>query len=169
VPLHVIHADMRSFRLPEQVDLVLCEFDALNHIPREADLAQVARSVARALRPGGHFFFDVNNRDAFRKVWARGTMWLEIPGVVLVMRGSYDAKRNRGVTECEWFLREGALWRRHTETVEQVCWTQAEVRRTLRAAGFDQVRTWDATPFFKGAARIEPGCRTFYRARKSAS
>jgi hypothetical protein len=38
---------MRSFRLPEPVDLVLCEFDALNHVPRKADLARVARAIVR--------------------------------------------------------------------------------------------------------------------------
>jgi SAM-dependent methyltransferase len=65
LPLGVLRADMRSFRLPEPVDLVLCEFDALNHVPRKADLARVARAVARALRPGGYFYFDVNNHLAF--------------------------------------------------------------------------------------------------------
>src|SRR5512147_27301 len=38
VPLQVLRADMRTFRLPEPVDLVLCEFDALNHVPRRTDL-----------------------------------------------------------------------------------------------------------------------------------
>jgi SAM-dependent methyltransferase len=64
-----MRGDMRNFRLPERGDLVLCEFDALNHVPRKEDLARVANSVSRALRPGGHFFFDVNNRLAFEKFW----------------------------------------------------------------------------------------------------
>jgi SAM-dependent methyltransferase len=127
----------------------------------------VAKSAARALKPGGYFFFDVNNRDAFRKVW-KGSWWLEIPGLVLVMRGSYDRARDRGVTECEWFIREGALWRRHHEHIEQIAWTPAEMRRMLREAGFDQVRAWDATPFFKDHSGTIPGCRTYYRARRGA-
>lgn len=52
-PLRVIVGDMRDFRLPEPVDLILCEFDALNHLKRKADLALVGRAVSRALRPGG--------------------------------------------------------------------------------------------------------------------
>src|SRR5690242_10520551 len=56
-PLRVIHADMREFRLPELVDLILCEFDALNHVPQKQDLARVAGAVSQALRPGGHFYF----------------------------------------------------------------------------------------------------------------
>src|SRR5208337_186112 len=61
LPVRVFRADMRHFRLPQSVDLVTCEYDALNHVPRRADLRFVAKAVQRALRPGGHFFFDVNN------------------------------------------------------------------------------------------------------------
>jgi SAM-dependent methyltransferase len=92
VRMRVLHADMRSFRLPETVDLVTCEFDAVNHIPRKDDLDRVARAVASALRPGGWFFFDVNSQAAFEKVWT-GTWRHELPGVVLVMHGGYDRRR----------------------------------------------------------------------------
>jgi len=165
--LQVIRGDMRDFRLPERVDLMLCEFDALNHIPRKEDLARVARSVARALRPSGHFFFDVNNRLAFEKIWP-GVWWIERPGVVLVMRGGcVESDGVRGRTDVEWFVREGSFWRRKHEHIEQVSWTAAEVRRAMRDAGFDRVRAFDATPFFTGDPRIEPGCRSFYLARKA--
>src|SRR4051812_3236540 len=56
----VIRSDMRSFRLPERVDLITSEYDALNHIADRSDLSKVATAVARALNPGGHFYFDVN-------------------------------------------------------------------------------------------------------------
>jgi hypothetical protein len=48
MPLRVLRGDMREFRLPEPVDLVLCEFDALNHVPRKGDLAPVAVTVREA-------------------------------------------------------------------------------------------------------------------------
>ena len=165
LPLRIFRADMRDFRLPEQVGLVLCEFDALNHVARKTDLKRVALAVARALQPGGYFFFDVNNRRAFEKIWP-GSSWVEQPGVVLLMHGGYDRERERGWTSVEWFLREGKLWRRHRERVEQVAWTSAEIRRTLRDAGFDRVRAWDAT-LFRDDTKISPGCRTFYLARKA--
>ena len=166
LPLHVIHSDMRDLRLPEPVDLILCEFDALNHLTRKADLARVARAVARALRPGGHFYFDVNNRLAFQVVWP-GAWFSERPRVAIVMHGRYDRERERGVSDVEWFVREGKLWRRHHERIEQVAWTAAEIRQTLRAAGFDRVTAYDATRFFVGDPKIRPGCRTFYLAHKS--
>lgn len=165
LPLRILQADMRDFRLPERVGLALCEYDALNHVPRKTDLKRVARAVSRALQPGGYFFFDVNNRRAFEKIWPR-TSWVEKPGVALVMHGGYDRERDRGWLNVEWFLREGKLWRRHHERVEQVAWTSAEIRRTLRDAGFDRVRAWDAR-LFSRMPNLSPGCRTFYLARKA--
>ena len=166
LPLRVLAGDMRHFRLPEPVDLVLCEFDALNHVERTSDLARVARAVSRALRPGGHFYFDVNNRLAFETIWP-GTWWVEKPGVALVMHGGYDRQRDRAWTDLEWFLRDGRCWRRRHERIEQVAWTRAQMKDALHKAGFDRIRAFDAAPFFTGDPRIRPGCRTFYLARKS--
>jgi SAM-dependent methyltransferase len=165
LPFRVVRGDMRDFRLPQLVDLILCEFDALNHVDRKSDLARVGRAVGQALRPGGWFYFDVNNRLAFEKIWP-GTWWTEKPGVALVMHGGYDRKRDRGWTNVEWFLQKGAWWRRSRERIEQVAWTRAEITETLRRSGFDRVRAFDATPFFTGDPKIVPGCRTFYLAHK---
>ena len=165
VEFRVERADMRRFRVGEQVDLVLCEFDALNHVDRKQDLALVARAVARALRPGGWFFFDVNNRLAFEKVWP-GTWFYDQPDLAMVMHGGYDSRRDRGWTECDWFIREGRRWRRQQERVEQVAWTETEMRRTLRAAGFSQIQAWDTTQF---RPSIPAGARTFYLATKAGT
>jgi SAM-dependent methyltransferase len=166
VPLHVLRADMRTFRLPEPVDLILCEYDALNHVPRKADLRLVANAVARALRPGGYFYFDVNNRQGFKRYWP-STVWIEKAGVAVVMHGGHDRLHDRAWSDLEWFVRDGNCWKRHHERVEEVCWSPPEIRRVLREAGFSQVRAWDATPFFKNNPLIRRGCRTVYLARKS--
>jgi SAM-dependent methyltransferase len=164
--LGVIQADMRSFRLPKPVDLITCEFDAINHVPRKTDLGRVAGCAARALRPGGHFFFDVNNSLGFKKYWS-GTVWMEKPGVVLVMRNDHNRAADRAWSDIEWFIREGNCWRRRQERVEEVCWSGAEIRRSLRDAGFERVDGWDAAPFFRDNPAVGRGCRTVYLARKA--
>jgi len=166
VPLRVFRADMRTFRLPEPVDLITCEFDALNHVPEERGLTLVAKAVARALLPGGHFYFDVNNSLAFRKMWP-DTWWIDTPDVAMVMHGGYDPKRDRAWSDVEWFIREGNLWRRRRERVEEVCWTASEIRRALRRAGFGRITAWDAAPLLTSDPMIRPGYRTFYLARKA--
>jgi SAM-dependent methyltransferase len=164
MPIRVLRADMRDFRLPQQVDLITCQFDALNHIPQKRDLHRVLKSVALALRPGGHFTFDANNQLAFERIWSH-TWFIEKDPVVMVMHGGHKTGTDRAWTDVEWFIREGENWKRHREHVEEVCWSAAETREALARAGFDRVKTWDAAPFFEDAM-TRPGNRTFWRARK---
>ncbi len=165
LPVRVLRADMRSFRLPEAVDLILSEYDAVNHVPHKADLRKVANAVFRALRPRGYFFFDVNNARAFKKYWT-GTFWVEKPGLVLAMRNGHRKQLDRAWSDLELFVRAGTHWQRHHERVEEVCWSSREIRTIFKDAGFDGVRAWDAAPFWKNPA-ITHGCRTIYLARKS--
>lgn len=169
--VRVIHADMRDFRLPQPADLITCEFDAVNHIPKKSDLLRVAKCAVRALRRGGSFYFDVNNRRGFERYWGL-TQWIEKPGVVVVMQCGQDAANDRAWTDVHWFVREkdSVLWQRHDERVEQVCWSEAEVWDTLRKAGFAEVQAWDAAPFFgggSGSGLIDAGCRTVYLATRN--
>jgi SAM-dependent methyltransferase len=169
LPLHVLRGDMRSFRLPKAVDLITCEFDALNHVPRMADLRRVAKAVARALRPGGHFFFDVNNSLGFERYWT-GTVWFETPHAAVVMRNGHNRGADRAWCDIDLFIRDGRCWRRRRERVKEVCWDSGEIRRVFQENGFEQLRAWDAAPFFiKDNPLIVPGCRTVYLARKKAA
>jgi SAM-dependent methyltransferase len=161
----VLQADMRSFKIPERVDLITCEGDALNHIPKKQDLRRVARCVARALAPGGYFFFSINTPIGFRKYWT-GTVCVEKPGAIMVMRNGHNQKADHAWCDVDWFISEGNHWRRRRERVEEVCWTREEIRHVFLMAGFDQLRAWDAAPFFKNNAMISPGCYTIYLGRK---
>jgi SAM-dependent methyltransferase len=165
--VRVIQADMRTFVLPEPVDLVTCEFDAINHLPRKSDFDRVARAAARALRPGGWFYFDVNTRRAFQEIWPR-CWFVETAEWVLAAHGGYNRRREMGWSNFDWFLPAGRLWRRFRERYEQVCWSEREIRRSLRRAGFRSVRCWDASELVRGVDWRRPGWRMFYLARKSA-
>jgi SAM-dependent methyltransferase len=160
----VLQADMRAFRLPRRVDLVVCEYDAVNHVPRKSDLSRVARSVARALNPGGWFYFDVNNRPGFERYWVL-THWIEQPGLGVLLRGSHKRGSDRAAIDIDWFIREGKRWRRECERVEEVCWSPAEISSALRGAGFTGIRAWDAARLFPRNPLIRRGCRTVYLAR----
>ena len=165
LPVHVKLGDMRSFRLAREVDLVTCESDALNHLSGKSELAKVAKAVARALRPGGWFFFDVNNAAGFRRYWT-GNVWVEKPAVLLVMRNGHSRNAQRAWSDVELFIRDGRRWKRQHERVEEVCWSRDEIQRALRSAGFGSLRSWDAAPFFHGNSPVTRGCHTIYLAQK---
>jgi len=164
--VRVLQADMRTFRLPEPVDLILSEYDAVNHVPHKSDLRKVAGAASRALRPGGYFYFDVNNARGFKKYWT-GTFWIEKPNLLVSMRNGHRPQLDRAWTDIDLFVREGTRWQRHHERVEEVCWDSAEVRRILGEAGFNRLRAWDAAPFWKNQTWGR-GCRTIYLAHKTA-
>ena len=164
LPVTVIEADTREFVLPAPVDLVTCEFDALNHVPRRTDLGRVLRRVKAALVAGGHFAFDVNHEICFRHTWTR-TWFVDHPPVAAVMQGSYRSGSQRARIGIDWFVQRGRSWQRYQEEVEEVCWSRAELARELRAAGFAVVRRWDAAPFLRDGI-TRPGFRSFWLARK---
>ena len=55
----LLRQDIRSLRLPEPVDLVTSNFDALNHLTGEGDLRNAFQRIAANLRSGGHLYFDL--------------------------------------------------------------------------------------------------------------
>jgi hypothetical protein len=94
-------------------------------------------------------------------------LYIEKPGVAVVMHGGCDRSGERAWSDIEWFIRDGRHWRRRHEHVEEVCWTASEIRSALRDAGFDTIRAWDAAPLLRNDPSIRPGYRTFYLARKA--
>lgn len=165
LPVRVICADMRTFRLPEQVDVVTCEFNPLNHLPRRTDLAGAARAVRRALQPGGYFYFDVNTRRALEEFHA-SAHWFEQQNFCMALHGGYDPRRKKGWSDVEWFLRAGKFWRRHRERIENLWWTDREVRSTLRRAGFSRLRSWDGAEVRPRLSGSRPGYDIYYLAQR---
>ena len=158
-------ADMRSFRLPEPVDLLLCEFAALNALDRRAELARVFRAVARALRPGGMFAFDVNTPLAFTSQ-TPGGHWTETPEFKVVMHGPVEDRGRRIPLHVEWFLRERGLFRHVRETIVHVAWTEAEIRRELARAGFAKIRVFDGADVRPKAMKTKRGTDLYFRAER---
>lgn len=166
LPVRVLCADMRSLRLPEAVGLVTCEFASLNHVSRKTDLAQVLRTAGRVLRPGGYFLFDINTPRSFAEQYA-ATQWFEARDFKLVLRGSFNRRRGKARLDFEWFMPRGSLWRHHREQVENICWSDGEIRRGLRRAGFSSIRVWDGMDVRPRIAGARRGFDTYYLAQKS--
>jgi SAM-dependent methyltransferase len=156
VKVRVRRGDMRRFAVARPVDLVLCEFASLNHVDHRRELARVLRCAARALAPGGLLLFDVNTPLA-TKLQVAPVQFFEHENFLLVMRGEPSDRDRRVEVRLDWLLPAGrGLFRRARETISACCWSEAEIRRELRRAGFDSIRTFDGMdvrPPMKGAVR----------------
>ena len=167
-PVQVLRADMREFELPEKVDIVVCEYDAINHVPDKSDLGRVARAVNRALVPGGYFYFDVNTKSMFEQRWAV-PYYVEQRDVSMVLHGGYDTQTDKGWLNADFFIRDGRRWRRSKDRIDSVWWSDAEIRESLQEAGFENIQAVDLRDLpVEGVANFPPGWMIFYVAQKAS-
>ena len=158
-----LHQDMRQIRLPERVDLATSMFDSLNHMTTRRDLLRTFRGVARALRPGGYFMFDLNNERCYRRLWTQaGTM--EHEDFTLVLQSRYEPARRRATCFVTIFSRDGDQYSRSGEVVEERFYPREEVSQLLAQAGFRIVERQD----FNFTEAPEVGnIKTWYVARRA--
>jgi DNA-binding winged helix-turn-helix (wHTH) protein len=169
LPISVHCQDMRDFRLPHPVELVLAEFASLNNLADRRDLCHVLESVARALTADGWFLFDVNTPVALRTQYPPTYYFDEDTTFKLVQRGSLEADKRRARIDFDWFVpsgRSGRMWHHVRETLWHVCWTDREIRCALRVAGFDRVRSFDGIDVRPTQPVEKRGADAYYLARK---
>lgn len=112
LPIDLREGDMRDFSVDEPVDLVICPFRSLLHLPTWHDRRLLFERVATALRPGGRFAW---NAFAFsptiaaqlegKRVQRPGGLWEEAHYVAADSR--IELTRGRGETTlgtiCLWW------------------------------------------------------------------
>lgn len=75
--VRLLRADMRTFELPERVDMAYCLFDSFCHNTTDADAIATLRATASALRRGGVFIAELTHpADFFADTRTRGSRGL---------------------------------------------------------------------------------------------
>jgi SAM-dependent methyltransferase len=156
--------DARTFDMPDRFDAALSTFDALNHVMTADDLAAVFRSTHAALKSGGYFAFDLNREQAYTDLWPRTSAIVE-RDMVSIAEGSYNAFLRTAYCDVTLFRLAGAVWVRSDFRMTQYCHREDDVNNALYAAGFAEVRRYDAAVDLGMYGNIGQG-RTFYLARK---
>ncbi|MHB1004665.1 MAG: class I SAM-dependent DNA methyltransferase [Chloroflexota bacterium] len=138
--------DMRSFAVPEPVDLISCGYDSLNYLLEPGDVLSTFRRVAAELRPGGLFAFDVNTAWMYENVHD-GTHFAEGEGLAVAVQGTYDRETRLAVAKLTGFVQREAVWERFDETHYQRAHTDAELAAALRVAGLTEVARYHCFAF----------------------
>ena len=137
--LHV--ADMRALPTLGRFDLVTCICDSLNYMLTEEDLSAAFEGVARNLRPGGLFAFDLITIGAFRASFPGDTASEVENAFFCWRRPAEDGVVEPGATftaVVEVFVTDdGECWRRHSTLHEQRHHPPALVERLLDEAGME--------------------------------
>lgn len=145
-PPFLLHQSMSRLRLMGQVDAAVSTLDALNYLTRPSELQETFRRVAKYLRPGGLFLFDVNTPYKLRRM--DGQIWLdETEDVYCVWRTEFSRRTRICTYWVDLYRRnDDDTWDRSVEEHRERAWEEDELRQWLADAGFDQVRlTGDMT------------------------
>ena len=138
-------ADMRA--LPRwgrfrRVDLVTCLDDALNYLPAEPDLDAAFAGIARSLRRGGLFVFDLNSLRTYRTAFAQ-SFSVDAGDVRFVVCGEAAPDALAGavcLSRIEVHTRDAdGAWRRRVSEHAQRHWPTDTVCARLAEAGLRPV------------------------------
>jgi SAM-dependent methyltransferase len=141
-PIHLSRQNMESFRIPEQVTLAVCMFDAVNHLVTARAMLSAFRRVYDALKPGGCFVFDVNNELCYQTVWQQTEVTAQ-KDFTIILQNSYDQLTRCAESRVSIFVRKGKLFKRERETVRERYYPEDELGSLLRRAQFQVLESMD--------------------------
>ena len=153
---------LQELRLPRAVDMAVCALDSLDYILDPDDCKEAIRRAYKALNPGGIFIFDVNTPEKFRAM--DDQVFLdEDDDVYCVWRGEFDEGTNICSYGMDLFQREGKLWRRSFEEHREYAYSQEQLTKFLKDAGFTHIEVYADREF----TAPRPGeQRIYFKARK---
>jgi len=135
-----VHADARSFRLPEKYAVVISVFDSLNHILTIEELTKVFVNVHAALEPGGVFFFDLNMAAGYFLTWNDNYGIVE-DDLVCVVRTDWDVENRTARFDTTIFNTPDG-WQRVDLTIHQKCYDPEEIVTALEATDFTGIECY---------------------------
>ncbi|MHC4391628.1 MAG: class I SAM-dependent methyltransferase, partial [Planctomycetota bacterium] len=128
--------DMRALSDVECFDGAICLFTAFGYFSDEENL-DVLRRVRRALRPGGRFVLDVQNRDFIMAHFLRYIVHERPSGELMVDRNAFDPLTGRTSLRRSYVLHDrrvdGELSVR-TYNLQELQWLFRDVGLTFEAA-----------------------------------
>ncbi|MGB9456535.1 MAG: class I SAM-dependent methyltransferase [Bryobacteraceae bacterium] len=137
-------ADAASFHLPGVCDAAVSTFDSLNHLLEPAALEAAFRNIAAALRPGGLLAFDMLLEEAYSTRWGESFALVRADHLLTITGAAFDSRsRIARITVTMLRLLEAA-WQRSDVTIEERCYSPAEISRALALAGFGEPLCYDA-------------------------
>lgn len=130
--------------LDTRFDAAVCTFDSLNYFVAKGAVDGLFRFVARSLRRGGLFVFDVNTRRKLEEVFGSSHHGDDLGDFAYVWRNRYDEG-----TRCTKFLitlfqqDTSGRYVRSEETHTQCWFSHESLRQAAESAGFEVMATTD--------------------------
>ena len=129
--------DLRRLHLPYPVDLITCNYDALNYLLTVRDLYKVLLAFDRNLMPNGHLIFDMIT-DAWRASGAtRYTEKIAAPGIFSFWYVVWNAQnRRRTVVITNFIKKHDGSFRREREVHRERAYPISVICALLCCCGY---------------------------------
>ena len=152
--------DMRQLRLPQPVDLVTCQFEALNYLTTTDDLQSALASFGRALTPGGSAVFDVTTERQDDPVENRLVYLQRSLSRSVTVRTEYDPLSRTQTARLEVADATGAKVEIHCQRAHTV----DDVTTAIAASGLELVAVHDLGDILPAGSE-SAGCTVFLARR----
>lgn len=141
LPVDFIQADMRTFHLSPEMDIVTCWFDSLNYLQSEDDLTAAFKNIRHALKPGGWFFFDMNTVRGLTVQWQASPVLLQMDSedLFIVSRPGFNYENQTASLHITIFEKNGELWERCDETHFEKAFPVRVIETCLAKAGLEVI------------------------------
>ncbi len=136
--------DMREFELYGTVAAVVSVCDCINYILEESELVTAFKLVNNYLDPSGIFIFDFNTKHKYRDVIGESTIAENREDESFIWENFYDEESDINEYDITFFVREGELFRRFTETHLQRGYELSEMKAAVEASGLVFIKAYDA-------------------------
>ena len=149
LPIATLQAEMTDFRLESPVDAAISLYDSVNYLLTEDELVRCFACVRRALSPGGLFVFDMNTVYSLSTFWGTRVSERQVGPIRSVWQNVYDEATRVSTLHITFWedAGDGTEPVEYEEVHRERAYTLDEVRRSLGAAGFDEVRFFNHGSF----------------------
>jgi len=150
-----LEGDMRSLELESEFGAAICFFGSFGYFDDAGNLG-FARTVARALRPGGRFLIDTHVMESLLPKFTRRGWSSSGEGALathILEERRWDLETGRVVAS--WTFLRGGAYERQVSSIRT--YSYAELCALLRAAGFSRfvgLETRSGAPFDIGKQRL---------------
>lgn len=136
--------DMREFELYGTVKAIVSVCDCVNYILEESELLLVFKLVNNYLDPGGIFIFDFNTKHKYKDIIGECTIAENREDESFIWENFYSEEDDINEYDITFFVREGELFKRFTETHLQRGYTLEEMKKLIVKSGLNLVECFDA-------------------------
>lgn len=143
--IEFLEQSFNTLELPERVELLTCNFDSLNYVLEEGELAEAVKRFGRCLLPGGYAMFDLNTTRELAMEWGDSTFVHRVSGAICLWEAHWDpATRINSLHMTNFFELPGGNYHMSEELHRERAYDVELVRELLQSAGFELVEAFDA-------------------------